>query len=82
VNVTVPKLANGTSELPSSKSSTIHSAFSPQSLPLPESDLDTLLPVDSLVMETLPEVEDFLVATRVITSPALTEKPEKSLANA
>lgn len=45
VKVTLPKSANAINELPSSKSSTIHSAFSPPSAEVEVNDLVTVLPV-------------------------------------
>lgn len=56
VNLTVPKSAKGTREFPSSKSSTIHSAFSWQSLDEEVRDCVTVLPVDTFVMTAVPEV--------------------------
>lgn len=59
VKSTVPKLAKGTRALPSSKSSTIHSAFSPQREAEELMDLVTVLP---LVMFSMTAVPDFKVA--------------------
>ena len=54
VKVTVPKLAKGTKEPFSSKSSTIHSASFSQRAAVEVSALVTVLPVETLVMVALP----------------------------
>jgi hypothetical protein len=78
VKVRVPKLANGTSEPPCSKSSTIHSALVWHSLALwPENECVTVLPVLTLVTVTLPADVLLAVAVTLIVLPAEMEKPEK-----
>ena len=82
VKVTVPKLAKGTRELPSSKSSTIHSAFSWQSDGWPENVCETVWPVERFSSVAVPEVSDDAVTVTVISSPAASETPLKSTAAA
>jgi len=81
-NVTVPKLAKGTRLLPSSKSSTIHSAFSWQSFAEEVKDFETVTPVERFSILTVPEVAVETVAVRRIWLPAEIEIPEKSVAKA
>jgi len=57
VNVTFPKLAKAMSEFPSSKSSTIHSAFSPPSAEVEVKDLVTVLPVVRFSIVAVPDVD-------------------------
>ena len=78
VKVTVPKLANGTSELPSSKSSTIHSASCSHSADDDEICFVTVLPLELFVMTAVPDVVLEAVTVSVTESPALKEMPEKS----
>ena len=78
VNSTVPKLAKGTRELPSSKSSTIHSALYSQSEGWPENVCETDLPVLTFVIFAVPPVLDVAVTVTVTVSPAEKEMPEKS----
>ena len=80
VNVTVPQLARGTSELPSEKSSTIHSAFCWQSAGWPENVCDTCWPVEWLMSVAVPPVRDVATTEAVIESPALRLNPVKSCA--
>lgn len=56
VKVTLPKLANAMRESPSSKSSTIHSAFSPPSAEVEVRSLVTVLPVVRFSIVAEPEV--------------------------
>jgi hypothetical protein len=81
VNVTVPKLANGTKELPYSKSSTIHSAFSPQSVP--ELCLvkvcEAVSPVLTLSKVVTPPVSLVFVTVTLITFPEVTEIDEYAI---
>ena len=79
-NVTVPKLAKGTMESPSSKSSTIHSASCSQSAEEDEMDLDTLWPLELFVMTAVPLVVLDAVTVSVTLSPGEKEMPEKSYA--
>ena len=78
VKVTVPKLANGTSEEPSSKSSTIHSASCSHSAAVDVSDLVTDLPFVLFVITAVPFFVLDAVTVSVTESPALNEMPEKS----
>ena len=80
VNVTVPKLANGTRLSPSSKSSTIHSASCSHSAELDVMLLDTDLPFVLFVITAVPEVVEDAVTVSVTESPALKVMPEKSYA--
>ena len=80
VKVTVPKLAKGTSELPSSKSSTIHSASYSQSEGWPEKVCETVLPLELFVIVAVPPVLDVAVTVTVTESPAEKVMPEKSYA--
>lgn len=82
VKVTVPKLAKGTREPFSSKSSTIHSAFSWQRAWVEVRDLVTVFPVVLFSMIALPDLVVVAVTVVVMTSPALMEMPEKSKAKA
>jgi hypothetical protein len=56
VKVTLPKLAKATSASPSSKSSTIHSAFSPPRAEVEVSVLETDFPVVRFSIVAVPEV--------------------------
>lgn len=76
--VTVPKLAKGTREPFSSKSSTIHSAFSSHKAEEELRDLVTVCPVETFSMTAVPDVVEEAVTVVVMTSPALMEMPEKS----
>jgi hypothetical protein len=78
VKVTVPKLESGTRELPSSKSSTIHSASCWQSADEEVIDLETDWPFELFLITAVPDVVDLAVTVRVTESPALNEMPEKS----
>ena len=78
VNVTVPKLANGTSESPSSKSSTIHSASCSHSALLDEMLFETDCPLLLFVMTAVPLVVEDAVTVSVTLSPASKLMPEKS----
>jgi len=78
VNATVPKLANGTSEPPSSKSSTIHSAFSRQRALELLIDLVTVCPVDVFLITAVPFLVLLAVTVVVMTSPAEMLMPLKS----
>ena len=80
VNVTVPQLARGTRELPSEKSSTIHSAFSWQSAGWPENVCDTCWPVEWLMSVAVPPVSEVATTDAVIESPAWRVNPVKSCA--
>ena len=80
VKVTVPKLAKGTSEEPSSKSSTIHSALYSQSEGWPEKVCETVLPLLLFVIVAVPPVLDVAVTVTVTESPAEKVMPEKSYA--
>ena len=80
VNVTEPKLANGTSELPSSKSSTIHSASCSHSADDDVIDLDTVLPFELFVITAVPAFVLDAVTVSVTESPGLKLIPEKSYA--
>ena len=80
VNVTVPKFANGTSELPSSKSSTIHSASCSHSAELDVMLFETVLPLLLFVITAVPDVVDDAVTVSVTLSPALKVMSEKSYA--
>ena len=78
VKVTVPKLANGTSALLDSKSSTIHSALVSHrrfdcALKLCETDL----PVVRFSILTLPAEVEVAVAVMRMELPAEMAKPEK-----
>lgn len=75
---TLSKLAKGTRELPSSKSSTIHSAFSWQRAAVEVRDLVTVFPVVLFSMTALPALVVEEVTVTVISSPALMSMPEKS----
>lgn len=78
VKVTVPKLANGTRELPCEKSSTIHSASVSQSLAVwPEKECVTVLPVLRLVRVTEPALVLVALAVILIWLPAAMGKPAK-----
>lgn len=78
VKVTVPKLAKATRELPSSKSSTIHSASCSHRAEEEVIFLLTLWPLELFVMTAVPEVVLEAVTVRVTESPASKEMPEKS----
>ena len=78
VKVTVPKLAKGTSELPSSKSSTIHSASCSHSADDEVIDFDTVLPFELFVITAVPALVLVAVTVRVTESPGLNVMPEKS----
>ena len=78
VKVTVPKFANGTRELPSSKSSTIHSASCSHRADDEVMDLVTVLPLELFVMTVVPDVVLAAVMVSVTESPGLKEMPEKS----
>ena len=80
VKVTVPKLAKGTSEEPSSKSSTIHSALYSHSDGWPENVCVTVLPLLTFVIVAVPPVFDDAVTVTVTSSPAEKVMPEKSYA--
>lgn len=80
VNVTVPKFANGTSDEPSSKSSTIHSAFSSHSAAVDVIDFVTVLPFVLFVMTAVPDLVVAAVTVTVTESPAEKVMPEKSYA--
>lgn len=86
VKVTVPKLANGTSEqlepleLQVSKSSTIHSALNSQSLALDDKVLVTVVPLLLFLIVRVPAVVLEAAAVRVTESPAENVMPVKSLA--
>jgi hypothetical protein len=82
VKVMVPKLESGTSELPSSKSSTIHSAFSWQSDGWPVNEWVTVWPDVWLMIVAEPAVRLVAVTVVVIESPAWMVMPEKSEAKA
>jgi len=74
VNVTVPKSANGTSELPDSKSSTIHSAFSPHRVPCVSSVkvCDADFPVLTFSNVVVPLFAPVLVTVTLISFPDVT----------
>jgi hypothetical protein len=74
----VPKFAIGTSDEPSSKSSTIHSASCSHSAAVDVIDLDTLLPVVLFLITAVPDLVDAAVTVTVTESPAEKEMPEKS----
>ena len=78
VNVTVPKFANGTSELPSSKSSTIHSASCSHSALRDVICFVTVLPLELFVMTAVPALVDVAVTVRVTESPGEKVMPETS----
>ena len=78
VNWTVPKLAKGTSESPSSKSSTIHSAFSWHSAGWREKVCVIVWPERWFTSVAEPAVVEVAVTVAVIESPARTLKPVKS----
>ena len=78
VKVTVPKFAKGTRLLPSSKSSTIHSASCSHSALLDEMLFETDLPLLLFVMTAVPLVVEDAVTVSVTLSPALKLMPEKS----
>ena len=80
VKVTVPQFASWTSELPSSKSSTIHSAFSWQSAGWPEKVCDTCWPVEWLISVAVPPVSEVATTVAVMESPERTVMPVKSCA--
>lgn len=82
VKVTVPKLAKETSPPFSSKSSTIHSAFSKQRAEVDVSDFVTVTPVDLFWMTAVPDLVVVAVTVRVMTFPAEIVMPEKSVAKA
>lgn len=67
VNVTLPKLANAMRESPSSKSSTIHSAFSPPRADVDVKSMVAVLPVVSFSMVAEPEVVVVALTYKVIT---------------
>jgi len=77
VKVTVPKSANGTKELPEVKSSTIHSAFSPQRVPLfwLVKVCEAVSPVLTFSKVVTPPVVLVLVTVTLITLPAATLMP-------
>jgi hypothetical protein len=77
-NLTVPKSAKGTNEEPSSKSSTIHSAFSRHNALLLVSDLVTVWPVVVFSITALPFLVLDAVTVVVMTSPAEMSIPLKS----
>lgn len=81
VKVTVPKSANVTKELPSSKSSTIHSALVSQRSPSEPSFVKVCVTVSPLVlfsMTAVPAVLLVAVTVTVMESPAEMLIPEKS----
>jgi hypothetical protein len=78
LKVTAPKSANGTKEFPSSKSSTIHSAFSRHSALVLVIDLVTVLPVVTFSMTALPFWVELAVTVILMTLPADIGIPEKS----
>ena len=78
VKVTVPKLAKGTRELPSSKSSTIHSALYSQSEGWPEKVWVTDVPFELFLIVAVPPVLVVAVTVVVTESPAEKLIPEKS----
>ena len=80
VKVTVPQFASGTSELPDSKSSTIHSAFSWQSAGCPEKVCETVWPVERFSIVAVPPVRLVAVTETWIWLPGLSEMPVKSCA--
>lgn len=80
VKVTVPQFASGTSELPSSKSSTIHSASCSQSAGWPENVCETVWPVEWFTIVAVPPVRDVAVTETVMELPAASEMPVKSCA--
>lgn len=82
VKVTVPKSAKGTKEEPSSKSSTIHSAFSWQRWAEEVRALETVWPRLTLVIVAVPEVVEEAATVTVTVSPASMVMPVKSVAKA
>ena len=80
VNVTVPKLANGTRLLPSSKSSTIHSASCSHRAELDVRVLVTVSPLETFSTVAVPLVVLEALTVTVMVSPALMDIPEKSYA--
>lgn len=82
VNLTVPKLAKGTSEQSfpshSSKSSTIHSALNSHNFAVEVTALETDVPLLLLIISRVPEVVLATVAVRVIESPASTVRSKSS----
>jgi hypothetical protein len=78
LKVTDPKLAKGTRLEPSSKSSTIHSAFSWQRAEEEVSDLVTVLPVETFSITAVPALVLLAVTVSLIVLPAEMEIPEKS----
>jgi len=78
VNVTVPKFASGTRPPPDSKSSTIHSAFSPHSEGWLLNVCETVWPLEWLMIVAVPPVSEVAVTVVVIESPACTVMPVKS----
>lgn len=82
VKVTVPKFAKGTRLLPSSKSSTIHSAFSKQSAGIDANVWVTVLPVVTFSMTAVPDLVVEAVTVSLITLPAEMGMPLKSTAEA
>lgn len=78
VNASVPHFASFTSELPSSKSSTIHSALAPHKAELDVKDLVTVLPVLRFWSLATPALDEEDVTVATMTLPAARLKPEKS----
>src|ERR1700753_1366152 len=79
LKVTVQKLANGTRELPDSKSSTIHSALVSQSLlDSPLKVWVTVLPVETFSMTAEPAPVLDAVTVILMVFPAEMLMPEKS----
>lgn len=79
VKVTVPKSAKGTSELPLSKSSTIHSALSSWSALLWLVKVwVTVVPLELFFTVAVPAVVEVAVTVTVMLSPAEMLIPEKS----
>ena len=76
----MPQFANGTSEEPSSKSSTIHSASCSHSADEEEMLCEPVWPFELFVMTAVPLVVDDAVTVSVTLSPAENEMPEKSYA--
>lgn len=82
VNVTGMKFANGTWELPSTKSSTIHSASDWHRCVEDVTFCDTDLPVVKFSIWSVPAVREVTEAARRICWPAETAKLKKSTAAA
>lgn len=78
VKVTSPKSAKGTSELPSEKSSTIHSALSScRAADWPVNVWVTVVPLETFLTTAVPAVVEVAVTVTVMVSPAEMEMPEK-----